>query len=265
MTLVAPRERVNGAADGLQESPASRRIYSRWSASYHALDRSSFMRTTLVASVAFLVFGLTGLGQTSVRVPAGLVDAAGTAPGILVHYLVEASIPAGIELQQSDMPLTFPPKLAVDGRSTIPAAELSKAFNERHTTYRAEIVDGVFVIRPVARRASYLDQAAPPIRLHVRGIMAATRKLFAPLDPRLDAAGPRVGTPVGGVDLEGEAVDIDTDTAGKSVLNVLNAIVNHAPGRAWLALTTDQETTTIGQIGFIRANAFSLLPISGRR
>ena len=191
---------------------------------------------------------------------------AGAPPGIFTHYLVDASIPSGIELQQRDMPLTFPSKLTFDGGSTKSASQLSMAFNERHSTYRSEIIDGVFVIRPVSRRASYLDAPATPGRLRVRGIMAATRKLFAPLDAKLDA-GPRATTPVGGVDVEGEVIEIDVETAGKTVFHVLNDIVKRAPGRAWLAFATDEETSTVAEIGFIRRNGFSLLTIvpSGRR
>ena len=41
------------------------------------------------------------------------VDVVGSTPGVFADYLVETAIPAGIELKQADMPLTFPPAIAL--------------------------------------------------------------------------------------------------------------------------------------------------------
>src|SRR5580704_9503588 len=123
------------------------------------------MKPALTRVAILLTVGLTVRVPAATQAPAGLIATAGAAPGVFTDYLVEASIPAGIELRQADMPLTFPPKIAIDRTNAIAASELVNTFNDRQRGYRAALVDGVFVIRPVAGRAAYLDQLAPAMRL----------------------------------------------------------------------------------------------------
>ena len=96
----------------------------------------------------------------------------------------------------------------------IPAAQLVDAFNDHHRQYRAEILDKVVVIRPVTQRAAYLDSGAPIGELRAQGLIRIAAKIFAPLDPTLDAAGGRVGSVLGPVGIEidrGENIEIERD------------------------------------------------------
>jgi hypothetical protein len=213
-------------------------------------------------SLLVLATALTTSARATPQVPSGLVAAAGATPGVFADYLVESAIPAGIELHEADMPRTFPPAMTIDRNTTMPIAQLVAAFNDRQKAYRAALVDGVFVIRPAAGKAAYLDAAAPGPRVRVRGLAAATRRLFAPLDPRLASGDARAPVAAGGKDDAGDAVQVDVDTNGRSILNVLNTLAKQVPNRAWLALTSDGEPARVSQIGFIRPNGYSLLSVS---
>jgi hypothetical protein len=147
---------------------------------------------------------------------------------------------------------------------TVAASALVSAFNDKQRAYRAALIDDVFVIRPAESRAAYLDARAPGMRLRTRGLSEATRWLFAPLDSRLAPGEPHIPGGLGGKDEAGDAVQVDLNVDGRSILNVLNELVKQLPNRAWLALTTDGDTAQVGQIGFIRPNGYSLLPVSGR-
>jgi len=180
-------------------------------------------------------------------------------PEIFTGYLAATGVPAGLELRQGDRPARKR-EIAIDRTSTISATELAKAFNERHADYFAAVLNGVFVIRPVAQRAGYLDTAAPTMELQVRGLIAAARKLFAPLDPRIDAPGGQMASGLGGLDFEGDGMAIALDTKGKAVLDVLNEITKKAAGHAWIVVTqTEAEVTRITQIGFIRSSGSTTL------
>jgi hypothetical protein len=216
----------------------------------------------VVVALIAAVCVVTIQGQAGLRVPRGLVDLVTATPGTFTDRLVDAGIPAGIELPERDMPRSFPAPLTLDPAVTMPAAELAALFNERHPDYRADVQDGVFVIRPASGRAAYLDQPAPAPRMQVRGLMAATRRLFGPLDPKLETPAGKASPPIGGVDESGETIVLDLAPAGKPVLRVLNEIVSHAPHRAWLALTADSMPPRVSQIGYIRPNGFSLLSLS---
>jgi hypothetical protein len=146
-------------------------------------------------------------------------------------------------------------RAAIDRQRMIPLGDLAREFNSRHADYHAELTGDVFVIRPVARKATYLDGPAPPLQVRVRGVMDAGRKIFSPLDPRIDPPGARLGSFLGGLDTDlGLNVDVYLDGRGRKAIDLLNDVAMKGPGHAWLVLTTGDETSRISAFGFIHQN-----------
>jgi len=181
--------------------------------------------------------------------------------------LADAGVPAGVEVKDSDAQFRYKPfKLAADPK--VPATDLAKAFNSRHSDYSAAIVDHVFVIRPVSRKAEYLDKSPAPVRLHARGLLSIAEPLFALLDARLAKPGGRVGSvpgPVGEPVDRGDSIELSINSEGRSVLSALNEIALRAPGHPWLVTTnTDSEPARVTQFGFIHRSGITSLQSVGR-
>ena len=173
-------------------------------------------------------------------------------PVRFVDALADLSIPAGLELRKQD-------RFAGSSETVIPDSparsveELARLFSAAHSDYSATVVDGTMVVRPAQNRSEYLDGAAPLLSVTVRGLMRVTEKLFAPLNPGLDAEGARAGSVLGPVGVEvdrGENLEIRLDTRGKTVLETLTAIAR-ATGHPWFVVTDSATPPHILRAGFV--------------
>jgi hypothetical protein len=91
----------------------------------------------------------------------------------------------------------------------------------------------VLLIRPVTGTLPFLDAPSPIARkLRVTGFMAAARRVFADLDPRLN-------DPIlNSIGHKGDDVPVMLDgSRGRTVMDTLNQIVTQAPGRVWVVTT----------------------------
>jgi hypothetical protein len=164
----------------------------------------NILTRVVIATLVPMMVG-SGLGASlqvkTLAVPIGLLGVADTTPDNFAEYLADLSVPAGLELRQMDL-ATMKIKRVIDRRSNVPGDGLVDPFNSAHSDYRASIADGVFVIRPLRRRAEYLDAGAPAVQLQVKGIMSAAKRVFSPLDPNLSVVGSNLMSGLGGIDLE---------------------------------------------------------------
>ena len=122
------------------------------------------MVTALVFAVAI---GVLREAQGKMEAPESLLAAASADPTTFVSILTHVGIPAGLEIRQStydqyanrsrqwDPEQWTAARLAQ--RGVVPLAQIVTTFNQRHTEYKAAILSGVLVIRPVDRRVAYLD------------------------------------------------------------------------------------------------------------
>lgn len=198
------------------------------------------------------------------QVPSYLVSLANRPPLEFAFLLASASIPAGIEVRQSDDIYPGPSRVVTrptEGR--VPAEDLVQAFNAAHEDYRAFLMGGVFVIRPVRGRSLFLDAPSaidPPAT--VVGTMEAERRIFSPIDPRL--LGPALAGGIGREAARGLSTRFTLDgTAGRRVIDTLNQIVLQMPG-AWQVTTGLRgKELTILEFGFIYADrSRSMHPLS---
>ena len=174
----------------------------------------------------------------------------------MTQLLVEAGLAAGLELKEQDYrafqksrPLCWSRDALnrehFERQPTVAAEALVAAFNAPRDDYVAEVQDGVIVIRPTGARAGYLDSYALAGRLTAVGLMRMGEKVFAPLNPRLDLPGGRVGSRIGRIGVEidfGDALSLTVDTQIRNVREVLNTIVRQASARAWIVITTNDPT-----------------------
>jgi hypothetical protein len=200
--------------------------------------------------------------QASAQAPASLLAAAAADPTSFAHLLAEAGIPAGLEIREPDMLRVSTPtsrrcltvtREELTRETTVPIEQVVMAFNLGHTGYRAAMMEGVLVIRPVPRSAAYLDSNPPFGQLRGRGLMRFAEKVFAPADPRLDQPGGRVSSVSGPVGVEidrGDDLDLVIDAVGLTALEVLNQIARLAPGHPWLVVTTHDDTPRVERFGF---------------
>jgi hypothetical protein len=182
-------------------------------------------------------------------VPLFLREAARRSPLEVNMSLVEAHVPAGIEVRESDD--VYPKQGHRDDMSQAGQVSLSdviETFNATHADYRADVIDGVAVIRPVAARAPFLDQ---PSRLDrettIMGSMAAMRRIFVSLDATLASAG--IGSSSSPMDTQPMTIG----GAGLKVIDALNQIAKQRPV-AWNVITRatpGNETSAIIAFGLM--------------
>ena len=212
------------------------------------------------------LFGLLALlvWETGRLVPESLLEAARANPYTFVHLLSQTGVPAGLELREADRPRRgdFRPQWqpeALGKQDRIPLDMVLTEFNKVQRTYRAESVDGVINVRPVERRATYLDSAPIAGAIRERGLMNVAGRLFEPLSPTKSATGGRISvlsSPVG-VDIDrGENIDIALEVTGKPVVQLLNEIVGRTTQQAWLVVTSEMDaaqlpSTRVARFGFI--------------
>ena len=190
---------------------------------------------------------LLGRAQVAgVAVPASLIEAAQQSPVDFAGALAAASMPSGFEIKEADDgPPSEKATPPVDPDRKVVMTDVIRAFEDRHPTYRARMIRGVLVVRPVEDALAFLDEPStiyPPVT--VTGIMAAARRVFVPLDARLAGAGLGSGGRLG--DFAPVALD---GSGGRTVIDTLNRIVTQVPGRAWV-VTTRKQASDIRVIGF---------------
>ena len=151
--------------------------------------------------------------------------------------LAHASIPVGLEIYGSDSePRTMPEWQSIRSDEMIPLDVVIEAFNESHRDDKAGLMDGVVVIRPVARRAPFLDQPLMVSDVEVVGVETALRKMFKAIDPSVDPSGGIVGSRRVTPEQAGGYVSVRF-TPGKTVLQTLNEIASRT-GLSWEVVTT---------------------------
>lgn len=204
-------------------------------------------------------------GQTVQQVPALLLLESSRPTIEFAMLLADASVPSGIEIRQTDGAYFRQLQFGLDRRDTVPVTKVIDAFNVTHADYQAALRDGVFVIRPIGRRAQFIDTPSIVQRLDVAGMMNALNKVFAQLVPSLGI--PPAGIIrnfLGGVppDLGDEVVvHVDGFDGEKRVIDVLNDIVKQAP-RTWYVETSTTDHTKepqIVRVGFLLRNGKGIL------
>lgn len=181
-------------------------------------------------------FGSLAAAQAPSEVPAALMAFASRPPMEVVFLLASASVPAGIEVRESDDIVPKPPpEFAPQPVKRVAASAFVQAFNDARRDYQAVWSDGVFVIRPLEVRAPFLDSASTIVQAEaVIGTMEALRTVLAPLDPRLRE--PVLGGGMGREAARGHTASISLDGRGRRVIDTLNQIVTQTPG-AWKVTT----------------------------
>lgn len=154
-------------------------------------------RITSVVGVSATLLGTAQVA--SVVVPAALIEAARQSPVDFAAALAGASVPSGFEIKEADDgPPSEMATAPVDPNLKVAMTDVIRAFEDRHPSYRARMIRGVLVVRPVEGALAFLDEPStiyPPVK--VVGIMAAARRIFVPLEPSLAGAGLGVGRPRG--------------------------------------------------------------------
>jgi hypothetical protein len=123
------------------------------------------------------------------------------------------------------------------------------------------------VIRPVAGSAQFLDsESTLSDAIVVVGTMAALRRIFSPVDPRL--LGPAVGSELGWEASANMSKEFLVDGGGRRVIETLNQIAVQTPG-AWQVTTRLAEgAPQIIAFGFVyrdRARGMVTLVDTGAR
>jgi hypothetical protein len=202
-------------------------------------------------------------GQTGLTVPTSLLAAAKQSPAEFVMALANTSIPAGLEIRESDdVKPSRRPAYDIDSKETVALAELVESFNAQHRDYRAVVTrGGVTVVRPVKGTLPFLDQ--PSSLSHavtVTGVTAALRRVFSPLTPG------RTGPILNSLGRKGEDIPVVVDgSGGRTVIDTLNQIVVQAPGRAWMVTTQqEQDAVRVISFGFIEADGSRSASAAGR-
>jgi hypothetical protein len=198
--------------------------------------------------------------QTGGTVPAPLLIAASQSLVDFAFALSNASIPSGLEIRESDDGPPLRPPVDIDPKQRVPLDDLVTSFNAHQHEYRAVVMrGGVMVIRPVKRRLAFLDEPSPVLqKITVTGLMAAARRVFAALDPRL--TGPVLNS--GGSKDDDIPVALD-GSGGRTVMDTLNQIVTQAPGHVWVVTTREKpdgvRVISFGLIGAGRSRRTQVL------
>jgi hypothetical protein len=187
----------------------------------------------------------------SQRVSEALLKAADLDPMPFVMMLAQAGIPAGLEVRASDEIPRGKPNLQFTNNQMVTLIEVVAAFNSRHIGYRAELREGVFVIRPVQNRAAYLDRPSSIGHVTVSGPMSAAGKIFAPLNPTLNGTGGTLGSSINVAGTQmGENTLIDINGHGRTNEQLLNEVVRQSP-RAWIVTTNGDAEARVVKVGFM--------------
>jgi hypothetical protein len=177
-------------------------------------------------------------------VPSSLLESVGRSPIEFTVLLAEAAVSSGLEVQEPGDARTRPVVYAgADSSQRVPATQLVTAFNAVHSDYHASMIDGVFVIRPVAGNADLLDQQAPiASRTTITGRMQAARVIFGMPGVALNSLGH-----------EGDDHAIVLDGTGRrKIIDILNQIVTQSPS-AWQVTTRKQGNEwRVIAFGFMR-------------
>lgn len=220
--------------------------------------RSHIVSFGVVASGVLAASGFMA-AQAGVTVPSAVLAAAEASPVEFVMALANASVPAGLEIRESEdvLPASWP---TVNGRrpawfnadrtNRIAATEVVTAFNGSRRDYRAVLTGQVLVIRPIGGTLPFLDQpSAISGPTHVTGAMAAARRVFADLVPGLS------GPVLNSLGHKGDDVPVVLDGGSRKVIDTLNQIVLQAPPRTWVVTTRRQaEDVRVSSFGFIEAD-----------
>lgn len=202
--------------------------------------------------VLALAAGTVLSGQAKQELPASLLLEASRPPYEFAMYLADMSVPSGLEIRRADSSYFRQLKFDLDRKNTVPAAQVVEAFNTSHSDYRAVLMDNTFVIRPVTGRIRFLDEMSTLGRVDVTGMLNALDKVFAQLVPTLGRSTARLGSYLGGAPPDlGDEIVVSLDGSGRTVIDVLNHLVQQAP-RTWVVETTnDAEKAQILRIGFL--------------
>jgi hypothetical protein len=166
--------------------------------------------------------------------------------------MIAMVIPAGFEMRESEdvAPKTF--AKIPEGQTTVPVGDLVAAFNRVNRSYRAEMLDGVFVVRPINGRYEFLDSASPITEPTKQiGVIRSLRIVFSPLDAAL--LKPSLGSVMGKRAVEAFSTPILLDgSKSRRVIDTLNQIAAQAPG-AWQVITRRgaDQSEKIARLAFI--------------
>lgn len=203
------------------------------------------MRIPACAVVAFVLTPTTALPQPSpASVPNYLLAAANGPLYDFALLAAHARLPVGLELHESDDPQPFRPTVRLpepdDVEQTVSLSTVIATFNSTHRDYRAELVDGVMVVRPRVGRAAFLDgPSGLESVVTVTGVPAALRTIFSPLDPGL--LGPWVGSGSGRHALDDLTAQLTIDgSPGHTVLSTLNQILEQRQA-GWYVVTRRRD------------------------
>jgi hypothetical protein len=218
--------------------------------------------------IAIALIALQASSVTPIRrVPAALIASAALGTTEFVMVLAHAGVPAGLEIRAADYMPNRRPNFEFAREPRVTVTEVVAAFNAAHTDYQAKLIENVVVIRPVRGSASYLDQQSSAGHIEVIGVISAARRIFAPLDPTLDARGGHIGSRIG-MDGEqsGENAPIRLNGEGRTNEQLLNDVVSQSP-RAWIVITDIHGMTLeVARSGFIhQAGASTFLDITRRQ
>ena len=205
--------------------------------------------------VMFLAASNVMVDQISVTVPSSLLVAASQPLVDFAFALADASIPAGLEIRESDDEPPLRPAFNIDPKQRVPLNDLVTTFNVHRHDYRAVVMHGgVMVIRPVERKVPFLDGPSPISQeVTVTGLMAAARRVFAALDPRL------TGPVLNSIGHKGDDIPVALDgSGGRTVMDTLNQILTQAPGRVWVVTTREEPDG-------LRVISFGLIEAGGSR
>ncbi len=191
-------------------------------------------------------------GQTGLTVPSSLLLAASRSPVEFMMALAYASIPAGLEIRESDDVVpSRPPAFAIDRKQTVSLDALVATFNAAHPDYHAVVMRGVTVVRPINGTLSFLDEPSSLSQVvTVTGAMAAARRVFAAVNPGL------TGPILNSMGHKGDDIPVVLDgSGGRTVIDTLNQIITQAPGRSWMVTTREeQDGVRVIDFGFIEAD-----------
>ena len=192
------------------------------------------------------------------QVPDSLMVAATRDPVMFVMVAAHLGLPSGLEVRASDQRPSGRPEFQSASQRTVPLSEVLTAFNAAHSDYHAQLSGAVIVIRPVQRKAAYLDQTSALGQIDVVGVTAAARKIFVAIDPSLDAAGATIGSRIGlDAAAAGDSVRIKLNGQGRTNIQLLNDVVSQSP-RGWMVVTDGEaESPQIVRVGFVNRGGAS--------
>jgi hypothetical protein len=207
-----------------------------------------------------LLGGHAAVFAASQTAPSALQVAAAGDPYVFAMLLAHASVPSGIVLPYSaTRHPPGPPDFGFRREPAIPIEGLAKAFDARHLQYRSVLLDGVLVIGPAAGLPEYLNRNSGLRPMEITGVMEATRRVLAALDPAFGKTGGGILGSRLSLDAEqsGESVRIFFDGTERRVVDALNTIARQAR-RTWIVVTTDEEEAPeLLRVGFIHQGGAS--------